>query len=455
MTPTWLKFTPSGLRDRIAHRTHLLKAVSNTGWLFADHVVRMAVGLVIGVWMARYLGPEQFGLLNYAMAFVALFAVFANLGLNSIVVRELVKHPQDSDTTLGSAFVLQTIGSILALALIVVAIVLIRPEDEAAKLIVAVLGLSMLFKPSGIVQCWFESQVQSKYSVWVENSVFLTFSAVKVALIILQAPLMAFVWAVLAEALFVAAGLFGIYAWQGGRLSAWQHQFQRARTLLRDGWPLILSGLAVMTYMRIDQIMLGQMLGDEAVGVYSAAVRISEAWYFVPAAIGASVFPAIIKARKQGEEIYYRNLQKLYDLMVLVALCVAVPMTFVSRWLVELLFGNGYQAAAPVLSISIWSGLGVAMSVIHGKWLLAEGLQKYSLLYAIAGALINVMLNLYLIPRHGLVGAAWATLCAQIAPIFLQLFIPSTRRNFRLMMHAMFVPYRYLFKRQSRSNALP
>lgn len=448
MTPAWLKLIPSGLRDRIEHRPHLLRAVSNTGWLFGDHVIRMAAGLVVSVWMARYLGPEQFGLLNYAMAFVALFAVFASFGLNSIVVKELVKNPETSNATLGSAFMLQTIGGVLALALIAASIAMARPEDGAARLIVVVLGLAMLCKPSGIVQCWFESQIQSKFSVWVESSAVLMLSAVKVALILLQAPLMAFVWAALAEACLVAIGLFGIYAWRGGKLSAWRVQTRRVKTLLRESWPLILSGLAIMIYMRIDQIMLGQMLGDEAVGVYSAAVRISEAWYFVPAAIGASVFPAIIEARKQGEDVYYRRLQKLYDLMVLLALCVAVPMTFMSGWVIELLFGAGYQAAAQVLSIGIWTGLGVAMSVIHGKWLLAESLQKYSLFYAISGAFINVLLNLCLIPQYGLRGAAWATLCAQIAPIFLQLFIPAARKNFRLMAYALLAPYRYLFNRQ-------
>lgn len=445
MTPSWLKLIPSGLRARIEHRPHLLKALTNTGWLFGDQILRMAVGLLVGVWIARYLGPEQFGLLNYAMAFVALFGAIASLGLSGIAVRDLVKNPASANTMLGTAFVLQFIGGFVAFGLAIAVIGFARPDDGLAKLMVAVLGFVMVFKSTEVVKYWFESQVQSKYTVWVENGAFMVFAAVKVGLILTNASLMSFVWAVFAEGLLVAAGLLGMYAWRGGRLLAWHGHYQRAKILLKDSWPLILSGLAIMVYMRIDQIMLGQMQGDEAVGIYSAAVRISEVWYFVPMAIVASVFPSIIEAKRQSELLYYERLQKLYNLMVLLAVAVAVPMTFLSEWAVGILFGERYLQAAPVLSISIWAGVSVAMSLVHGKWLLAEGLQRYGLLYTLFGALINIVLNLNLIPLYGIRGAAWATLCAQTAPIFLQLFIPKARTNFMLMLFALWAPYKLFF----------
>jgi len=420
------------------------------GWLSGDHAIRMGVGLVVGVWMARYLGPEQFGLLNYAMAFVSLFGVIASLGLNGIVVRDLVKNPESANDTLGSAFLLQIIGGLLALVLAILAINFARPDDNLAKLMVSILGFVMVFKATEVVKYWFESLVQSKYSVWVENSVFLIFAGVKISLILTKAPLMSFVWAMFAEGLLVAIGLLGICAWQGGWLLAWHGHYKRARRLLKDSWPLILSGLATMVYMRIDQIMLGQMLGDEAVGIYSAAVRISEIWYFIPMAIAASAFPAIIEARKLSEALFYQRLQKLYDLMVMLAFAVAIPMTLLSEWVVTSLFGKGYANAAPVLSISIWAGVSVAMSAVHSKWLLIEGMQKYGLVYTSTGAAVNVVLNLFLIPSYGVVGAAWATLTAQIVPIFIQVFLPKARINFRLMVYATWAPYRYMFNKTNR-----
>jgi len=405
--------------------------MSNTGWLFGDHAIRMGVGLVVSVWMARYLGPGEFGLFSYAIAFVALFGAMAGLGLNNIVVRDLVKEPQAAGDILGSAFVLLMLGGLLAFVLVVTAISYVRPDDSLSKLLVVLLGLAMLSKSAEVVKYWFESQVQSRYSVWVENGAYLIFAAVKMALILDQAPLTAFVWAMLAEGFVAAIGLMAMYVWRGGRLNTWRPHAVRAKALLKDSWPLILSGLAIMVYMRIDQIMLGQMLGDEAVGIYSAAVRISEVWYFIPAAIVASVFPAIIEAKKESESLYYQRLQQLYELMVFLALTVAIPLTFLSGYLVELIFGEAYSQAGSVLAIHIWTSIFVFLAAASGKWFVLEGLTKLALRRNLYGAVLNIALNLVLIPLWGINGAAVATLVSvSVAAYFSDLFSVSTRKVF-------------------------
>ncbi len=433
---SWLRYLPASMRARIEQSPNLQKALTNTGWLFGDKILRMGVGLLVGVWIARYLGPEQFGLMNYAMAIVALFGAVASLGLNGIVVRDLVNKPEAANETLGTAFLLQAMGGLFAFWFAVLAISFARPNDNLAKLLVAVLGFVMVFKSTDVVRYWFESQVKSKYVIWMENGIFLALAVVKVGLILMEASLMAFVWAAFVEGVLVAVGLLGVFALRGGALSAWRIRYGRAKGLLKDSWPLILSGLAVMVYMRIDQIMLGQMLGDEAVGIYSAAVRISEVWYFIPMAIAASVFPSIIEAKKQSEDLYCQRIQRLYDLMVLLALAVAIPMTFLSEWIVVFLFGNEYLQAAPILSISIWAGLSVALSAVHGKWLLTEGMQHYALLYTAIGCLVNIVLNMYLIKKYGVVGAAFATVAAQTLPYFLLLLTKKTRQHLIIIIRA-------------------
>lgn len=431
MNPSWLKFIPADLRARIEHRPHLLKAMSNTGWLFGDHAVRMGVGLIVSVWLARYLGPEQFGLLSYAIAFVALFGAIAGLGLNNIVVRELVKEPQAVGRILGSAFVLLMLGGLLAFGTVVTAIYYLRPDDSLSKLVVILLSLAMLFKSAEVVKYWFESQVESKYAVWVENGAYLIFAGVKVALILEEAPLVAFVWAMLAEGLVAAIGLMVMYAWRGGRLNAWRPHVVRATSLFKDSWPLILTGLAAMVYMRIDQIMLGEMLGDEAVGIYSAAVRISEVWYFVPAAVVASVFPAIVEAKKTNETVYYERLQKLYDLMLLLAVTLAVPLTLLSNYVVFLVFGEAYVGAGSVLAIHVWTNVFVFIGFVGGKWFILEGLTMLTLRRNLYGAVLNVLLNLILIPIWGINGAAAATLASVALSAYLSdSFLLQTRRAF-------------------------
>ncbi|MBK1683299.1 flippase [Rhodoferax fermentans] len=447
VNPVWLKWLHARLLTGIVHRPNLRRALINVFWLIGDKVLRMGVGLLVGVWVARYLGPEQFGILNYAMAFVALFGVFAGLGLNGVVVRDLVTNPGSANETLGTTFLLQFLGGWLSFGLVVFAINFARPDDSMTKLLVAVLGFAIVLKCTDVVRYWFEFKVQSKYVVWMENGIFLVLAIVKGALILMGAPLMAFVWAAFVESALVAVGLLVVYVWRAGGLGAWRIRFGRAKELLNDSWPLILSGLAIMVYMRIDQIMLGQMLGDESVGIYSAAVRISEVWYFIPMTIVASVFPSIVTTRKLSEQLYHQRLQNLYNTMVTLALGVALPMTFFSGWVVNLLFGSAYAEAGPVLALHVWSALFVFLGVASGSGYLTEHLQMLALGRTLLGAFVNLLANYILIPSFGILGAAMGTLVAQMSAAYLfDLFHPKTRKHFWMKTKSFVSFYRVSFK---------
>jgi len=412
------RLLPTALRQRLESQPVLAAILVNIGWLFVDKVLRMGGGLLVAIWVARYLGPEQFGQWSYAVALAGLFGVAAGLGLNGIVVRDLVREPTGANATLGTAMVLLLLASPVAVALMLGVVCWLRPDDALTLSMVAVLGLGMLCKFSEVVKFWFESQVQSRHSVWVENGAFLVLAGVKLAMVAWRAPLMAFVWAGFAEAALVAAGLLAIYGARGHRMRAWKPQISRAATLLKDSWPLMLSGLAIMVYMRIDQIMLGEMLGDKEVGTYSAAVRLSEIWYFIPVMIASSVFPSAIEARKHSEALYYRRLQTLFNLMAFSAIVIAVPMSFCSGWIVTTLYGSEYRQAGSVLAINIWAGVFVFLGVASSNWLLSENLQLLSFYRTALGALVNIALNFLLIPKYGAQGAAVATLVSQVVAAF-------------------------------------
>jgi O-antigen/teichoic acid export membrane protein len=208
-------------------------------------------------------------------------------------------------------------------------------------------------------------------------------------------------------------------------------QLHKMKALLKDSWPLILSGLAAIIYMKIDQIMIGEMLGSYSVGIYSVAVRLSEVWYFIPMVITASVFPSMIEAKKQSEKLYHKRVQQLYTLVIWVAIGIALPMTFLSDWIVQLLYGAEYKAAASVLSIHIWAGVFVFLGVVSGKWLLIENLQIFSTINTVIGAITNVLLNYIFIHELGVFGVAWATLISYfIAAYFSLVFWKKTRKNF-------------------------
>jgi O-antigen/teichoic acid export membrane protein len=408
-----IRMLPAFLRRRIEHRPGLLKILNNIGWLFFDKILRMGAGLLVGVWIARYLGPEQFGLLNYALAFTGLFGAIATLGLQSIVVRDIVRDPDGTRLTLGTAAVLQFIGGLIAYVLILIGIAYLRPDGMLVRSISAILGAMLLFKASDIAVYWFESQVQSKYVVWVQNSVFLVFAVGKVSLILNKASLTAFVWLMLAEAILAALILIIVFGQFGKPLGTLKANTTRAKTLLKDSWPLLLSSMAIVVYMKIDQIMLGEMVGEESVGIFSAAVKLSEAWYFVPMIIVTSVFPTIIANKKTNEALYIERLQRLYNLLALMSVAVGLVFSLISSWLITTLYGPNYAEAAAVLSIQIWAGIFVSMGIARGKWLLAEDLQHIGYWYIALAMVINIAGNYLLIPLYEEIGAAIATVISQ------------------------------------------
>ena len=437
--PLWLRYLPAALRSRIEHRPNLLAILSNTGWLFADKILRMGVGLFVNVWIARYLGPEQFGLWNFAIAFVALFGAFATLGLDNIVVRELVKNPERQNELLGTAFVLKLIGAVIALILAMVAISFVRTGETLTLWLVALSAAGFIFQSFNVIDFYFQANVQSKYTVYAANAAFILMTLAKVVLLIFSAPLIAFAWVGLGEVALTSIFLMLSYR-VNHHTHEWHYNVNAAQELLKHSWPLILSGLAIMVYMRIDQIMIGQMLGDNEVGLFSAAVRMSEVWYFIPTAIASSVFPAIIRTKKHSEVLYYQRLQKLFDLMVVLALVVAVPLTFLSDWVVFFLFGENYREASVVLAIHVWGGVFVFLGVASNQWFLAENLQNLAFYRTLLGAILNIGANLILIPMFGIAGAAASTLVSQsAASYFFDISNIRTREMFWMKTKSIFM----------------
>ena len=422
---------------RISHRPNLVKIVDNIGWLFFDKIVRMGIGLLVGVWVARYLGPERFGLLSFAAAFAGLFSPLSTIGLPSIVVRDLIRDPESKEESLGAAALLQFAAGLFSYAMLVAVIFWLRPEDALAKTMVAIIGTLLLFKVSDVAVYWFESQVQSKYTVWVQNGVFLVFATIKIGLILSHSTLIAFAWAMMAEAGIVAIVMLVVLGLREPQLRYLHFSFDRAKYLLVNSWPLLLAGVAITIYVKIDQIMLGQMMGDQSVGIYSSAVRISEVFYFIPVMVTASVFPSVMDAKKQSETLYYDRLQKLFNLMVWISIVVALSMTFLSSEIIKLLFGAAYATAGPVLSVHIWAATFVFLGVASSQWYIVENRQILSLQRAALGAFVNVILNLLLIPKYGVIGAAWATVASYgVADMFFDLIHKDTRKIFKMKIYA-------------------
>jgi O-antigen/teichoic acid export membrane protein len=423
------RMLPLLVRRRIEHRPDLVKILDNIGWLFFDKILRMGVGLLIGVWVARYLGPEQFGQLNYAIAFVGLFGAIAGLGLNGIVVRDVVGDPASASVTLGTAFVLQALAGLLAMLLVITSIAVLKPDDEFTRGIVIIISITLIFKATDAIKYWYEARVQSRHVIWVENGVFVLMAMVRVALILSESTLMAFVWLTLIETLLISSGLVFIYATSGAFSNLLQISVDRAKTLMQDSWPLLLSAIAVTLYMRIDMIMLEGMSNSREVGLYAAATRISEIWYFLPTIIISSVSPSIIACHATNNGLYLLRLKRLYFMMTWLALGVAMPVSLLSAPIVNVLFGQDYLDAAPVLAIHLWASIAVFLGMASSQHLLVEQLQIISFYRTLIGLICNVPLNFVLIPEMGAKGAAIATVISYFIATFSLVFFKSTREH--------------------------
>jgi len=410
----------------------------NTGWLFFGRILRMAITLFVGIYVARYLGPDNYGLLSYANSFVALFLAITTLGLDNIVVRDLVRDERKRDELLGTTFILKFIGSILLLGIVAVAVRFTK-NDNFTNLLIFIIAGGVIFQSFNVIDFYFRSRVLSKYAVYAQTASGVSGAIIKLLLIYSGMGLIYFAAVIVIENIILAIGLITTYLKQKLSIFNWKIKFDLAKRLLRDSWPLILSGVAISIYMRIDQVMIKNMLSAEAVGNYAVAVKLSEIWYFIPMAITSSLFPAIINAKKRSEKLYYERLQKLYDLMTWLAIGIALPITFLANDIIRLLFGAQYQDAAGVLRIYVWAGVFVFLGVASSQYLIAENYTRISFFRTVIGAIVNVILNIILIPKYGINGAAMATIVSQFTVAFLIILIPKTYDNSILMLKSVSV----------------
>jgi len=441
MNAWWTRYLPKFFGQLLDGRLQFQNIIGNTGWMFADRILRMVTGLLVGIWVTRYLGPERFGMLSYSLAFVALFSPLVSLGLEDIVVRNIVRDPACKDEALGTAFVLKLIGGIASFGIAIGSIVVLHRGDSHLQWLVGIIAAGNLFQAFSVIESWFNSLVQAKFAVIAKTAAFFLCSVTKIVLITHGASLTAFAWVSTIEIAMGSIGLIVVYAFKGGSLLNWRASLKSSVKLLSDSWPLALSIAAMTIYERIDQVMLGEMVGSEEVGIYSVSVRLAEFWIFIPAAIHWSVFPSIVKSRSINDELFYSQMQKFYNLMALLGYAVAVPMTFLAQWLVVLLYGKEFSKAGLILAVLIWAAFFTNLEVARSSYLATMNWTKVYFVTVMLGAILNIALNYVLIPRYGGLGAAISSLIAYWFAVHGSCFLfKPLRRTGSMMTRAMLYP---------------
>lgn len=418
------------------------KYFANTSWLFVDRAVRLVSVLITSIFITRYLGPELFGQLNYASAFVGIFFALTAMGLDEILVRDLVRRPGRRDQLLGTAAMIK-VGGAAILFITVMSWALLKGLDRLDLMMIMLIAAAEFFKPLFVIEQFFQSKVQARVAAKANIVQTIIASAFRLALVVAHASLVWFAWAYVVEMLVGVITFLVAYRFQGYSWRAWRFDRLTAAYLLKQSWPLVIYGLALYVQAKIDQVMIGDILtrtmGKEAanaeVGQYSAALKMIEALGFLPSIIVASLAPAVTRARAKDHALYADRLVNQYRLMFILFLVVSVPLFFLAKPMIVLLFGEEYRYAGFLLSLFAIRLFFTNMGVAKTSFITNESLFKYSLITAVIGAVLNITMNYLLIPTYQSIGAIYAMIGSFVISIFLvDLFFKEARPNFRWMM---------------------
>ena len=385
------------------------KILTNVGWATTGRIVRVLTETLVSIFVARYLGPSQYGLMNYIISFVAIISIIANFGLDNIEIREMAKSGSDCRVIMGTSFRLRLIFAVVAEIVIAITIFL-GSQDAETRCLILIYALTIVLTSFNVIRNYFTAIVNNRYIVITEIIRCLIGAGIKVALLLLKAPLIFFIIALTFDYILVAGGYMTAYRSKVGKLSEWSFDKGTAKLLVREAFPLLLSGAAVVIYQRIDQVIIKSLLSNEAVGYFSVAVKFSEFILFVPLVMAQTMAPLLVKDFQTNKEAFLRKRQQFVDVIVWVSVALSLIVSLLSYYLIRYTFGTQYLAAVPVLSILAFKTVGMALSNSSGQLIIIEGKQKWAVIRNLIGCLICVAGNYCLIPLFGIIGSAWATL---------------------------------------------
>lgn len=412
------------------------KVVRNVVWAVTGKVVTLLGGLLVGIFVARYLGPGQYGLMSYVMSYVALFQVLASFGMDQIEIREESKTPEEKDKIIGTAFGLKLFFAVVTMGLIALTAWLFE-ADSFTKWMIILYSTSMIMNSFGVIRNYFTSLVWNEYIVKTEISRTLIGAGIKVVLLLLHAPLVWFIVATLFDTVLIAGGYLVSYRSKIDSVRKWQFDKEKATYLIKQSFPLLLSGAAVIVYQKIDQVMIGNIINKEAVGYYSIAGKFLEICIFVPTILTQTITPILVKAREQNEKEYREKAQVFMSITVWGTIIMCLLVSLLAKLLIQFTFGAQYIASVVLLQIMVFKVIGYAHAQITGAMIIVENKQKYVVVRNLIGCFCAIGFNLLMIPSFGAIGAAISSVVtAACTGIFSHLIIPSYRPFFKMQIYS-------------------
>lgn len=421
------------------------KVASNVVWAMTGKIVNMAGALLVGILVARYLGPSQYGLMNYIISYVTLFTVISSFGMDNIEIRELAKANGDEKYILGTCFGIRCGFSIIAYILISLSLFFFK-ADRYTTIMILTYSSVLFMQNFNIIRNYFFSIVENRYVVQTEISRTILGAIIKVVLLLMKAPLEYFIFATVFDTILIASGYFLSYKKKVGAILEWKFDKKRVPFIVKESFPLVLSGAAVIIYQKIDQVMIGNMIDKSSVGYFATACKFVDLILFIPTILTQTIVPLLIKEKQTmfPKEFRERKIQFI-GVVTWISIIFAIIYTLFGYWFVSLTYGEKYLMAVPVLHIMAWKTVGMALSSSSGQIIIMEGLQKWSVLRNIVGCVVCIVLNMLIIPHYGIVGSAWVTIITVLCSGFLSNFIIKPYRDiFKLQCIGLFTGWKSL-----------
>ena len=412
------------------------KVVKNASWIIGIQIVKSLLGLVISMLTARFLGPSNFGLINYAASIVAFVTPIMYLGLNGVLVQEIVNTPEKEGEILGTSVTMTFLSSLLCVIGVISFAAAVNRGERETVIVCALYSTLLIFQSLELLNYWFQAKLLSKYASGVALFAYAVISGYKIYLLAAHKSIYWFALSNALDYMIIVIGLFIVYKrLGGGRL---RFNLSTARRLWGKSRYYIVSNMMIAIFAQTDRIMLKLMINDAATGYYSAAVACAGMTGFVFTAIIDSFRPLIFDDKKTDEIRYEKDMCRLYGIIIYLSLLQSLVITLFSGLIIKILYGAAYSASKNALKLIVWYTTFSYLGSVRNIWILAENKQKYLWIINLSGALANVALNYILIPITGIMGAALASLVTQIfTNVIIGFIIRPIRYSNTLMLRAL------------------
>ena len=412
------------------------KVVGNAVWIIGGKIMQSLLGLFVSTISARYLGPSNFGLISYASSVVAFVMPIMTLGIDNVLVQETIQYPEEEGKISGTSIFLCMLSSVFCV-LGVICFVCFVNAGEKDTIIVCLLYSAILFAQAvELMQYWFQAKYLSKYASIVSLIAYLCVSFYKIYLLITEKNIYWFAVSNAIDYLLIGIILIFVYRRLGGQRFGVSRLV--AKRLLSKGGHYIIPAMMVTVFAQTDKIMLKLMIGNDDTGCYSVAVTCASLTSFVFAAIINSMRPAIFENQKVSLVAFENSVSKLYTVIIYLSLAQCVAMTIFARPIISILYGDEFIRAASTLQIIVWYTTFSYIGSVRNIWILANNEQRHLWKINLFGAVANVVLNAFMIPVWGILGAAVASLITQIfTNVIVGWMLAPIRQNNAIMMKSL------------------